>query len=137
MKTFMISLILGIAVLSCDKDDSDMNDFQLKLIGNWITYNYNDSTIIYKKVGNLKDNNYGFSFKLDGNFIERKIDGWCCTPPVTYSDFEGTWILNDSIIYIVVGDWGGQVEYKWKIISLDNRNLSIFIVYDNYIYENE
>lgn len=136
MKTFMISLILGIAVLSCDKDDNDMNDFQLKLIGNWITYNYNDSTIIYKKVSNLKDNEYGFSFKLGGNFIERKNAGWCGTPPITYADFKGTWILNDSIIYIVVGYWGGQVEYKWKIIFLDNRNLSIFIVYDNYIYEN-
>jgi len=133
----MISLILSIALLSCDKGDNDMNDFQLKLVGSWITYNYNDSTIIYKKVSNLKDNDYGFSFKVDGNFIERKNAGWCGTPPITYADFEGTWILNDSIIYIVLGYWGGQVEYKWKIIALDNRNLSIFKLYENYIYENE
>lgn len=65
-------------------------------------------------------------------FIERKNSGWCGTPPVSYSDFEGNWSINDSLLNVSVAYWGGLADYQWKIISLDDKRLTIVVVSQEY-----
>jgi hypothetical protein len=98
------------------------------LTGCWIHPQYKDSTITYEKSGKLSDQEYGFSFKPENKFLERKNIGWCGTPPVSYGDYEGTWTRNDSILDISVGYWGGTEDYKWKIMSMDQHHLTLFTV---------
>ena len=112
-------------MLSCKKDDVKLNENQDNLIGNWINPEYTDSLIVLEKSGTLKLNEYGISFKADGKLIERKINGWCGTPPVVYSDYEGTWTKQDSLISIEVGYWGGTSVYKWIIISVAGNKLKV------------
>jgi len=123
-KISLITLIIGLILISCGKEKTQA-DIDSKLIGNWINPSYNDTLVTFDRFNSLKDNDYGFSILFNGKFIERKNSGWCGTPPIAYSDYEGNWTQNDSIISITVGYWGGTVDYKWKIVSIDENNLTI------------
>lgn len=119
--TIFLTLILFVLV-ACDKNDDNPSDL---LIGSWINPIANDSILTFAKANSLKDNDYGFVFNPDQEFIERKNSGWCGTPPISYADFDGSWSKNDSLIYITVGYWGGLANYQWKIVSVDNNSLTI------------
>ena len=71
-----------------------------------------------------------------GKFTERKNSGWCGTPPVVYSDYDGIWSEHDSLISVSTGFWGGTVDYQWKIVALDKDYLSLYIVKQEYKHEN-
>ncbi|SDB90764.1 hypothetical protein [Williamwhitmania taraxaci] len=129
-KVILFSSIL--MVLSCEKrNDSIINDPD-KLIGYWINPLGNDTILTFQKASALKDNDYGFAFKKDSGFVERKIARGCGTPPISYADFEGSWIRNDSLISITTSYWGGSVNYQWIIISLDNNQLKIHKLKEEY-----
>ena len=120
-----IVLLIVISLLSCeDKPENPAAGHDL-LIGTWFNPQYNDSIVTYEKSNGLVENEYSFSFQEDFTFIERKNTGWCGTPPISYADFEGTWTRNDSFVKITVGFWGGTVDYRWKILSLDESALKI------------
>ena len=122
----IIIIILILSVYSCNKNKIENYD---NIIGSWIEKSITDDTMIrYKRVNELKDNEYGFSFNLKGQFIERKNTinpVWCVNSPVSYENYVGTWERADSIINIEVAYWGGLVDYKWKIVFLDNNKLQI------------
>ncbi len=69
-----------------------------------------------------------------GNFCGKENSGWCGTPPISCSDFEGTWTKADSLLNIDVAFWGGMVDYQWKIISVDNDELTIYRMSEEYHY---
>ena len=118
-----IAVILLIMFAGCEKNSlfTENND----LLGVWINRQNGDGYITFERTNSLKANEYGLSFGQDGNFLERKIDGWCATPPVSYSNYEGTWSFADSTINISVAFWGGTMDYKWKLIKIDNEHLKI------------
>ncbi len=118
----IIIILLILSVYACNKNKIDNDD---NLIGSWIESNTDDSLIEYKKVNELRDSKYGFSFNSKALFIERKNAGRCATPPIGYANYEGTWERADSIIDIEVAYWGGFVDYKWKIVSLNTDKLTI------------
>jgi hypothetical protein len=51
-------------------------------------------------------------------------------PPVWYTNYNGSWTRNESLLKIKVV--GGKAEYQWKIISVDNNTLTIYQVKDEY-----
>ena len=110
---------------SCEKDNLQNTD---KLFGYWVNPTYSDNVEILNKDSTFNTINYGFSFLDNGKFIERKIAGWCGTPPVSYENYNGNWTLNDSIININVDYWGGKASYKWKIVSITDNILKIKIL---------
>ena len=120
--TLFIILILGL-LSSCKNDFDDISNSPI--IGSWVNVSYDNNLITLEKSNNLKSNDYGITFKGNGSLVERKNSGWCGTPPVSYSDFDGAWRIKGSLIQISVGYWGGQTEYKWKIVSIDNKKLVI------------
>ena len=118
MKTICLSLFVSLIFLvSCEKTDPD------SIIGNWNSIEITDNIYIAKRVKRLDEPEYGFSFKEGSVFLERKIDGWCGTPPVVYADYTGTWSKTDSLVVINVGYWGGRMIYRWTIISVDETQL--------------
>jgi len=129
-------MLIGTALLACEVNNQELAPDQDLLIGSWINPVIVDSLISYSSSDSLLTQEYGFTFNADQTFIERKNAGWCGTPPVYHSDFEGTWIREDSMIYINVGYWGGTVDYEWKIVSLDEERLEIIRTAETYHHEN-
>lgn len=136
MKNLFIGILLLFAISACEKDEITLKSDNL-LIGSWVENSYNDSTQTFVRVDSLADDAYGFSFDLDGNFIECKNIGWCGTPPISYGKYEGTYEQNDSIIAIEVPYWGGDSEYSWQIISLTDDELEIYWVDQEYHMDGE
>lgn len=116
-------LFFLLILASCRKDH---NDFSLTegLTGCWINPRYNDSTIVYERAAEFNQGP-GIIFKEDGNLVERKNAGFCGTPPVTYADYEGTYTVNDSVISISVGYWGGSTESAFRLIFVDQNSLTV------------
>ena len=133
----LITLIIGLTLIACEKEKDQINTDANLLIGSWINPQYNDTLVTFERINSLKDNDYGFSIIYDSQFIERKNSGFCGTPPISYSDYEGNWAQKNSIISITVGYWGGIVDYKWKIVSIDENNLTIIRIEEEYHTEDD
>ncbi len=133
-KIGMLALLLS--VWGCQQEEEFKILEDNMIVGNWVNPQMVSDTLWqYDRATALVPSDYCFSFQSDLKFVERKNSGWCGTPPVAYGDFEGTWSQNDSTLNINVGFWGGDVDYKWKIISLDENKLTIYKVKEDYHYE--
>ena len=75
---------------------------------------------------------YALSFNADNTLIERKNASGCGTPPVTYGDYNGNWSEQDSIVHIQVGFWGGQAHLEWEIIAIDDQQLEVLRLAEEY-----
>lgn len=133
---FAIALILFLAACSTQEYPilKSTND---NLLGNWINIEYGDTTFTVQKASELPTDQYCFSFEANGKFIENKNSGWCGTPPIAYDVFEGTWQLSDSIITIETPYWGGTSVYTWKLLSIDESTLKIWIIDQQFTIEEE
>jgi len=128
MKKSAIGILAFVAFIwGCKKEITSQAQVSQSLTGSWEYSTFIDSIYVYDKEANLVDNKLGFTLNENGTFIERKINGWCATPPVSLSDYNGTWSIKDSTIFVSVGYWGGIVDYTWKIKSLKNSQLKIVI----------
>jgi hypothetical protein len=132
MKTLLLTLMVAIVVVSCQKDENQSLTGNLDLVGSWINPQYNDTTVTYDRAQNLVENQFGVIFKSDNSLIERQLNGWCGTPPITTADYEGTWTWKDSIVTIRVGYWGGKANYSWKVLELNDRKLVISVIKTEY-----
>jgi hypothetical protein len=127
--TIKIILYLSLlAFLGCEKTTESNNTNLDNLIGSWVNGTCINSICTFKRADSLNHGEYGFSFEEKQLFIERKIAGWCATPPVSYVDYEGTWSNKDSVAYITVNSWRGTVNYKWKVVSVNNDSLKIIMM---------
>ena len=128
-RILFLVFILGL-FSSCEKNANNATNSN-SILGCWINPSYNDSIVTFEKSDNLEINDYGIEFKEKGLFIERN-SGWCGTPPLTYSNCNGTWHIKGSLIQISVDFWGIQNEYKWKLISVNNEKLTIIKQLEEY-----
>jgi hypothetical protein len=129
----LIILLSIVTLISCEKSDEQIVADSDPLIGYWINpVAIGNTTWKYEKADSLKGNNFGFALKSGKSFVERKIAGWCATPPVAFDDFDGTWTKHGSVINITVDYWGGVTDYQWKIISIDNNSLVISKLKEEY-----
>ena len=135
LRSLQIFLAMVIILAACEVNKLELAPTQDTLIGSWIRPVGEESIVSYSSSDSLLTQEYGFTFNSDQSFIERKNAGWCGTPPVYHSDFEGRWTKDDSMIYINVGYWGGTVDYEWKIVSLDEERLEILRIGENYNHE--
>lgn len=120
-------IFIFLLVISCNKEEIKI-DPDNPLLGIWNYSNFQDNMWIYTRDIEFIDN-HCYEFKNDGTLIERKNAGWCGTPPITYADYPGTWCqLNDTVVQIEVGYWGGTASYKLDIESVDSKFLKVTIV---------
>ena len=142
MKRVIILLCLGVFLaVSCGKQETDLEGFD-NIIGCWANpayeYDYYPEAVIrYERVKTLPvDNSYGIKFLKDGTLTERKLAGWCATPPAMHSNYTGKWqIQNNDEIKIDVAYWGGMEQRTWKIIEVTNTSLRIEIHVENTQYD--
>lgn len=126
------SIIFCLLFLSgCDNvfvpgQTSQASDFD----GTWVFESYEDDLVNLQRAEALDEQEYGFIARSDGEFLERKNAGFCGTPPITYSNFDGKWEFSDkNLIDIKVGYWGGETEYQIEIVELDSEALKIRYIY--------
>jgi hypothetical protein len=128
-KSLLPVLFLSILGFSCTKDEIKIDKNNL-LIGVWDYSDYQNNAEIYKRSLEFVDN-HCYRFNEDGTLIERKNAGWCGTPPVSYADYSGNWsVINDTLITINVGYWGGTTAYRLDIESVSKDDLKIVFVPD-------
>lgn len=126
---FLLALLLAV---SCEKDMSEAEALgeNAGIVGTWIEEGYMEDVLMLGRSDQLDPSRYGFTIQGDGTFIERKNSGWCGTPPIAYSNFDGTWTaVSDSLLEITVGYWGGTMTYQIRIVELDQENLTIRYLY--------
>jgi len=130
MKKAIATFSLLIIIVACSKDSIQIDPDNL-LIGVWDYSDFSDNAFVYTRSNDFVDGPC-FKFNEDGTMTERKNSGWCGTPPISYADYPGTWtILNDTLIQISVGYWGGTINYKLDIESIDSNILEASFVYED------
>jgi hypothetical protein len=129
-KIFLFAMFLCPVLFSCHKDEIRIDPDNL-LIGVWNWKRYAENATVYTRQREFTAYPC-FKFNDDGTLIERKNAGWCGTPPVSYADYGGTWtILNDTLVSISVGYWGGTTNYRIDIESVSKDSLKVIMIYDS------
>jgi len=122
-------LLLVLFIVSCVEDPQlSASETGPLPVGSWSNISYNENGMTLEKVNSLQENTYGYRFLSNGKFIHRANSGWCGTPPIVTSDFEGSWTKNSNVISIQGTFWGGETVEEWKIISSDNNVLTINVL---------
>lgn len=137
-KTCILLFSLLILVTGCSKDDTRIDPGNL-LIGIWNYSEYQGNSSVFKRSDQFIDN-HCYKFNSDGTMIERKNSGFCATPPITYADYPGTWsMVNDTLVQISVGYWGGLARYMLDIEKVNKNFLSVaYVIEDNvWVFINE
>ena len=133
MKRLLLLSVLAL-FFSCEADLDMMNMEALGdnvgIVGTWVEDHYQGDTLFLDRMGAFDKEKYGFTIHEDGTFTEHKNSGWCGTPPITYSSFEGKWeAVSDSLLDITVAYWGGMMTYQIRIVSLSPDELAIRYLY--------
>jgi hypothetical protein len=129
-KLLLYVLLLSPVLFSCQKDKLEV-DPDNPLPGIWSQSDYVENVMVYTRQDKFSDNPC-YKFNADGTLLERKNSGFCGTPPITYSDYEGSWsMLNDTIIQITSAYWGGTMTYKLDIESVSDNTLKVVAIYEN------
>lgn len=96
------------------------------LLGYWVLDNYEVETAVYRRQLAFDKDKPGICFQKNGKLLKRQNSGWCGTPPITYTNNEGSWEQkSDSTITIRYKYWGGMAEEEWLISSLQKNTLKI------------
>ncbi len=107
---------------SCKQNNEPEINTNNLLLGNWSDAVYDGETTSFKRVATIGNESYGVTFRPEGLFIERS-SGWCGTPPLVFSNFEGNFKNDNSIIEITTDFFPGN--YNWRIVELTAQNLVV------------
>lgn len=123
----LFSLVLTFGSCINDQDLSALDQGPVP-VGTWSEINYEENGFILEKGQKLKENTYGFQFLSNGKLVCRANSGFCGTPPIATSDFEGTWTKDGDIIRLKSAFWGGIQIEEWNIISHSGNTLRIEVI---------
>ncbi len=122
---FLTALLL---VVSCEDSLREMDTLgeNAGIVGTWVEEGMEDDVSLFARSSALDSARHGFIIRGDGAFVERANAGWCGTPPISYSNYEGAWVaLSDSLLEITVGYYGGAWTYQMRIVLVDEEYLRI------------
>lgn len=126
-KNFLILIFIGILISSCTKDEIKI-DPDNPLIGIWNYSGQDENATVFTRSQELA-NSFCYRFNADGTLIERNISGFCGTPPVSYTNYQGNWtMLNDTLIKVEVIYYDGNRNYKLDIESINTNSLKLITI---------
>lgn len=120
-KSIFLVITAIITFSSCDENQIVIDSDNL-LIGNWLEPYFNGETTTFKRGTSLPNEAYGIKFTQNGDFIERS-SGWCGTPPLIFSDYKGSYTLEDTLIKISTSNFPNN--FQWRIISITETELVV------------
>ncbi|WP_203257726.1 hypothetical protein [Hyunsoonleella ulvae] len=119
---FAVTILICCINMKCEPNEDSVLDTSNLLLGNWSDAQYTDENITFKRYNTLPEDAYGISFKAKGDLIERS-SGWCGTPPLHFSDYDGAWELTDDVITITQDHFPNT--YVWRILSVTETELVV------------
>jgi len=125
MKTILktVLFLLLVTTIGCSQNETIPINASDKVIGHWINPVYTGSELQLTRASSLKDDGYGLSFLEKTQCVER-TSGWCGTPPLTFSDFKGTWTRTDKMLIMTIDNGiNGMQNIKWVIKTLNDKTL--------------
>src|ERR1019366_2314318 len=128
VKKIIMVILVGIIVNVNSQPINMGNKTSLadKLIGVWIHKGFVNLVQFSIKANELEKKGSGMELKQNGMAVIRGMAGGCGTPPIAYSNYEGSWsISKDSILTLNYKNWEGHIEQKIQIISIDSDTLKI------------
>ena len=123
-RIFFLSII--ILLTSCEESKEIHINPDSLLIGSWINPIYNGNEIIFTRSTELPENSYGIKFKENGIYTER-TSGWCATPPLLFSDYNGDYSVSNN--KIIINDSFSDFNKSWEIIDINTTNLVVNVSY--------
>jgi len=102
---------------------SDSIDIEL-LHGVWVETEYANETYTFNRAKAFHKKKPGIEFKKGGKLLKRQNAGWCGTPPITYTNNEGSWSIEpDATLRLSYQFWGGTINTTWQVQQLDRNTL--------------
>lgn len=115
----LTGLVLCAGCSSSDSSDP-VSPGQLSFEGAWGLESIEPESGIrvYAKLGELSGNQDGYQFEQDGSLLVRNA-GWCGTPPLTYSNFEGSWLEEEyNCLVLEYPHWEEAQNFRMEILSV-------------------
>jgi hypothetical protein len=126
-KNFLFLIFIIILISSCAKDEIKF-DPDNPLIGIWDYSGQEENVTLFIRSRELS-NSFCYRFNADGTLIERNISGFCGTPPVSYTNYQGNWtLLNDTLIKVDVIYYDGKRSYNLDIEAVDANTLKVVTI---------
>ena len=126
-EVFLILAIISLLLNSCTKDEPKI-DPEYSLIGTWSNSGFEENAMVFIRSNEFTDNNC-YRFNPDGTLIVRQNSGWCGTPPISYSNYPGSWmVINDTLIRVEASYWGGKTSYMLDVEEVNLNTLRIITV---------
>ncbi len=95
-------------------------------MGSWVLDKGPEEGTYYKKAVNLLENEAGYTFKKEVVLVVRQNAGSCGTPPISYADYKGTWVLESkNILKLTYPFWGGTVIMEWEILAIEKKLMRV------------
>ena len=117
-----VLFLFVLLVFACESNENVIPDSNNLLIGSWVEPNYSEDQTVFKRASNLPSNASGIMFKTNGDFVERS-SGWCGTPPLIFSDYEGNWRLENTLVTITQDYY--PINYAWRIVLVSETELIV------------
>ncbi|WP_439130146.1 hypothetical protein [Polaribacter sp.] len=116
---FVIFITLFFA---CESNKEPHLDADNLLLGNWVSPVYDEEKTTFIRGNSLPDEDYGITFKQNGELIER-TSGFCGTPPLTFFNVYGSFTIDEDLISIATQ--GFPNFYGWRIVELTEQKLVV------------
>jgi hypothetical protein len=122
-------LSIATVLFSCESDEMLIDTDNL-LLGTWIEPYYDGETITFQRANSLPNDARSFTFKKDGFFTEL-TSGFCGTPPLTFFEQSGTWVLTENHLKIYdqynMETMGAQpiLIYNYLVIDISKNSLTL------------
>ncbi len=128
MRTIALKMLLcGVAILcnvSCGSSDPT-EPASPSIYGAWGAVSTDQKTGLrtYERLAELTGRRNGYEFNLGGSLVIRNF-GWCGTPPLTYSNFEGSWQKEgDRILTLSYHELGVVQDFRLEVVALSASDL--------------
>lgn len=126
MKTFAaLSAVLFVATLASCSDPGPASPCADALIGSWgfVSHDSETGISVYERIDTLDGQRSGYGFEPGGVLLVR-TSGWCGTPPLSYSNLEGTWRAeSEHRLMLDYPARGGTGRCTLQILGVDDETL--------------
>ncbi len=123
-KIFILSAACCLLLTSCSKDEIPIDKDNL-LLGVWNYSRAENEVFVYSRAQAFSQCP-GYTFRSDGSLTERNLAGFCATPPVSYSDYQGRWtFLGRNLVKVDVSNYDGPETYTIEIKSVNSDSLKV------------
>lgn len=132
MKNIILLLVTFISVVSCNSEEilpaekGEIYNENNPLLGYWVAGDYKEDIRTFTRANEFDPEKAGFAFFENGKLVERGNSGWCGTPPVSYTNYEGQWSVDEDN-YLILNStyWGGERTIAFEIAALDKNTLEL------------